>query len=356
MTVKRRYYKEFKETPSKNVNLRNKEKLKQHKGKKNRQKKSSAINANGYKNGQFERIGKNIKLYRRKNIKKKVAHQFNVNDDNFNDKNFKLIMQEDKLNQSYVAKKTPRGPPKHPERDKRWRKRRYKNHNADDIGGGERPSLKLGQRRGSRYLYVNKKNKMRARTRPREREAVTERAAAERKWEQLKDRLEVERKIARAQRKRRRSDYTESERAAATANRRRNSVLIREGGRRQRTINQQQQQHTFSSLADSDDDNDSDELAWGREADDERINDGMARDEKAQRNAAAAAAIWRRRDRDSLENSTERRMCSSATRSLLTDAVSRPRFDGVHAVAAFFFIRVRSSATSSPSAAPAVNQ
>uniref|UniRef100_A0A914IF55 Uncharacterized protein n=1 Tax=Globodera rostochiensis TaxID=31243 RepID=A0A914IF55_GLORO len=319
MTVKRRYYKEFKETPSKNVNLRNKEKLKQHKGKKNRQKKSSAINANGYKNGQFERIGKNIKLYRR-------------------------------------LPKAPRGPPKHPERDKRWRKRRYKNHNADDIGGGERPSLKLGQRRGSRYLYVNKKNKMRARTRPREREAVTERAAAERKWEQLKDRLEVERKIARAQRKRRRSDYTESERAAATANRRRNSVLIREGGRRQRTINQQQQQHTFSSLADSDDDNDSDELAWGREADDERINDGMARDEKAQRNAAAAAAIWRRRDRDSLENSTERRMCSSATRSLLTDAVSRPRFDGVHAVAAFFFIRVRSSATSSPSAAPAVNQ
>ncbi|KAI3410972.1 hypothetical protein GPALN_003056 [Globodera pallida] len=227
---------EFKETPSKNVNLRDEEKLKQHKGKNNRQKKSSAT---GHKNRQFERIGKNIKLYKR-------------------------------------LPKAPRGPPKHPERDERWRKKRYKNHKADDIGGGGgRPSLRLGQRRGSSYLYVNKKNKMRARTRPREREAVTERAAAARKWEQLKDRLEVERKIARAQRKRRRLDYTESKRpaAAATTKRRRNSVSIREGGRRLRPIDQQeQQQHTFSSSADSDDDNYSDELAWGRESKDGRIN------------------------------------------------------------------------------------
>uniref|UniRef100_A0A183C081 SRI domain-containing protein n=1 Tax=Globodera pallida TaxID=36090 RepID=A0A183C081_GLOPA len=127
-----RYHKEFKETPSKNVNLRDEEKLKQHKGKNNRQKKSSAT---GHKNRQFERIGKNIKLYKR-------------------------------------LPKAPRGPPKHPERDERWRKKRYKNHKADDIGGGGgRPSLRLGQRRGSSYLYVNKKNKMRARTRPREREA-----------------------------------------------------------------------------------------------------------------------------------------------------------------------------------------
>ncbi|KAI3410974.1 hypothetical protein GPALN_003058 [Globodera pallida] len=243
-------------------------------------KKSSAINANGHKNRQFERIGKNIKLYKR-------------------------------------LPKAPRGPPKHPERDERWRKKRYKNHNADDIGGGGRPSLRLGQRRGSSYLYVNKKNKMRARTRPREREAVTERAAAARKWEQLKDRLEVERKIARAQRKRRRLDYTESKRpaAAATTKRRRNSVSIRKGGRRLRPIDQQeQQQHTFSSSADSDDDNYSDELAWGREAEDGRINNGMARDEKDQRNAAAAAAaIWRRRDRNSLASSTVRWTTSSTS-------------------------------------------